>query len=717
MKRKPAIILLSIFTSLSLLVGCEKGTDLNNVSENTVSESIVSENNIDSISQDNASVVDETILIASPESYVAQTHDYIAKDSISIASVSHNTPQEPESSAVYIEPITNVPDDFIKGVDASEVLAIENSGAKYYDADGNEDDVFSILASEGVNYVRLRVWNNPYDLDGNGYGGGNCDIDTAIALGQRATAQSMGVMVDFEYSDFWADSDRQLSPVYWKNFSIDDKAAALYDFTYDSLEALITSGVNVTMVQIGNETNNGMSGETDVDVVALLQKSGSQAVRDISNVYACDIKVCLHYSNSTDYAKIDSICSSLEANEVDYDIMALSYYCYKAGSFDQFSEVATHIKKAYSKDVILAEFAYPYTSNDGDFYTNSTSGTELEPGYTSSVQSQATFIRDTCELAIDSNCLGVFYWGATWIPTIGGNLTNNQLLWETYGCGWATSYAADYDPDYVGNSYGGSMWDNQALFDASGKALASLDAFKYLSVGTICDPRIDYVPNVVVECTVGKDLELPETVPAIFNNRTLNSNVLVTWDEEDVANVDTSSDGEFIIDGMVMGLDGEEIPVTGMLTVGYVNLAQNASFEYGRYNMWDISYEGDTNPTDFQKNGADAYTGDVAFHYSSEEPMEFTISQTVRRLPDGVYMVSVYSQGGDVDETCEMTLFAISGDQEYTIDFMNTSWNDWQHPDIYGIPVTDGTITFGVRIKGCANCWGTLDDFALSQTE
>ena len=95
------------------------------------------------------------------------------------------------SDSLYVEKVENLPEDFIFGMDASCVPALEASGVTYYDYDGNEADVFETLAKSGINYIRVRVWNDPYDEEGNGYGGGNCDIDTAIEIGKRATKYCM----------------------------------------------------------------------------------------------------------------------------------------------------------------------------------------------------------------------------------------------------------------------------------------------------------------------------------------------------------------------------------------------------------------------------------------------------------------------------------------------------------------------------------------------
>lgn len=135
---------------------------------------------------------------------------------------------EEEWSDVFVEPVAGISDDFIRGMDASAVLSVEKSGAKYYGYDGKEQDVFETLAESGVNYIRLRVWNDPYDENGNGYGGGDNDVATAIELGKRATQYGMKVNIDFHYSDFWADPKRQHAPKAWEGMSADEKADSAF---------------------------------------------------------------------------------------------------------------------------------------------------------------------------------------------------------------------------------------------------------------------------------------------------------------------------------------------------------------------------------------------------------------------------------------------------------------------------------------------------------
>ena len=125
-----------------------------------------------------------------------------------------------EESSLYVKKVENLPEDFIFGMDASCVPALERSGVKYYDFEGNEADVYQVLADNGVTHIRVRIWNDPYDASGNGYGGGNCDIDNAIEIGKRATKYGMKLLVNFHYSDFWADPSKQMVPKAWAGLAI-----------------------------------------------------------------------------------------------------------------------------------------------------------------------------------------------------------------------------------------------------------------------------------------------------------------------------------------------------------------------------------------------------------------------------------------------------------------------------------------------------------------
>ena len=618
-------------------------------------------------------------------------------------------PEVPEESTIFVEPVDGISDDFYRGMDASAVLALENSGVKYYNFDGEKQDVFMTLAQAGVNYIRLRVWNDPYDENGNGYGGGNNDVATAIALGQRATKYGMKVCIDFHYSDFWADPKKQFVPKAWEGMDIEEKSDALYNFTLESLTQLLDAGVDVGMVQIGNEINNGMSGETDVANVRKLLTAGSKAVREAAVNSGKEILVAVHYTNIDDMKKLDTLLTGLQVKEIDYDIVGLSFYPYWHGTMDDLKNAITHIRNTYGKKVYVAENAYCYTAEDGDGSANSVEGTDdLAEGYSASVQGQANEVRDVCAAASEAGAEGVFYWEGTWIP-VGPADADNSDLWEKYGSGWASSYASGYDPKDAGQYYGGCSWDNQAMFDFTGHPLASLNVFKYLKYGATAPLAVDSIPAVTVACNIGTDPELPDTVSVIYNDRS-EAQVPVIWNTDDVAAIDTENGGNFTVSGT---LEVGTV-VNAAVTVDRINYVQNPSFEDSDTSMWTVNYSGETDPTDYQVKAADAHSGEVAFHFwSGSADMDFSIEQSFTDLEPGTYELSAFSQGGDLSDDASMELYALVDGRELTAPFKLTTYAEWQNPAIPEIKVTDGSLTIGVRYKCNVNSWGTLDDVTL----
>ena len=628
-----------------------------------------------------------------------------------LAQVEETAGKMPEGE-IYIEPVEGISDDFIRGMDASSVLVEENSGVKYYNFDGEEQDVFQTLAEGGINYIRLRVWNDPFDENGNGYGGGNNDVATAVALGKRATAYGMKVCIDFHYSDFWADPKRQHAPKAWEGMDVTQKCDALYDFTKESLTEILDAGVDVGMVQVGNEINNGMSGETKLENVTQLLHAGCRGVREISEKYQKDISIAIHYTRITDKAQVDSLVANLEKSEMDYDMIGLSFYPFWDGSMSNMQRVVELIQERYGKKVFIAETSYCYTSEDGDGSGNSLVGIDdLAEGYPATVQGQASMVRDVCAAAHEAGALGVFYWEGVWLP-VGEATADNSPVWEKYGSGWASSYAADYDPEDAGLYYGGCSWDNQAMFDFEGYPLESLKVFKYLETGCAAPLKVDSVPALHVTCNVGGELLLPEQADVIYNDRSANKPSAVTWNAAQLAAIDMNAGGVYEVTGSLE--DGTA--VTATVEIKMDNLVRNPSFEDSDTSMWKVTYEGADNPTDYQVNEADAHSGEVAFHFWSEDTeMDFSIEQEFTDLEAGTYQLMTYAQGGDLTEGAAMELYAVTSDGEQTEPFMVTTYKDWKNPTIPQIKVSDGSLTIGVRIRCNPLSWGTVDDFVLNR--
>lgn len=711
-----AVTALSMSLCAGVLSGCDKGTGIDS-NAGSSGNMQVGESSADDLKPETENPESEGESTTQFPVIERKTADEIKINPEKIDVTTFSLPDVPEESGIFVQPIADISDDFIRGMDASAVLAVENSGAKYYGFDGEEQDVFKTLAEAGVNYIRLRVWNDPYDENGNGYGGGNNDVATAIELGKRATQYGMKVCIDFHYSDFWADPAKQYVPKAWKGMNLEQKSDALYDFTVTSLTDILNAGVDVCMVQVGNEINKGMSGETFMSSVAELLKAGSSAVREVSKAAGKDIQVAVHYTDIDKQGEVAKITADLDKYGVDYDIFAMSYYSFWHGSMENMQEMAEYVQDTYGKKVVIAETSYCYTTEDGDGSGNSVSGDgDLVDGYDATVQGQADMLRDICAAADEADIMGVFYWEGTWIP-VGPADADNSSIWEKYGSGWASSYSGSYDPKDAGKYYGGCSWDNQAMFDFTGHPLDSLKVFRELKYGATAPLAVEKVPDVEVSCNVGAELALPETAQVVYNDKTANREVSVVWDAEQTAAIDTNIGGSYKVEGILQDeeLDEEYRTVVANVEVKLINYVVNSGFEDSDTSMWKVTYNGKENPTDYQVNAKDARTGETAFHFWSASEMDFSIEQEVTGLEPGTYQLSAFSQGGDMLSSSVLELYAIADGQEYTQQFELTGYADWKEPAVTDIKLTGDTIVVGVRMKCNGGSWGTVDDFTLNR--
>ncbi|MDE6749401.1 MAG: glycosyl hydrolase 53 family protein [Lachnospiraceae bacterium] len=658
---------------------------------------------------------------------VSEEQQTVVNERTKIEAITYDLPTEAEEAGVYVDPIENLPDDFIRGVDISSIIVEENSGVVFYNEEGVEQDIFQTLAQNGVNYIRVRVWNNPYDENGNGYGGGNNDTATAAVIGARAAKYGMKLCVDYHYSDFWADPNKQMCPKEWDGMAIEDKSEALYQFTRESLTEIINAGAEVGMVQIGNEINNGLSGEIDWGKRRQLLQAGSRAIREISQEMDMDIQIAVHFTDVSDKSGMLANAQKLVDKEIDYDIFAVSYYTFWHGSMENLTEVLSTISKDYGKKVLIAETSYPYTVEDGDGSGNSVSEGDLVAGYPATQQGQVNAVRDVCAAVagVGEAGLGVFYWEPAWIPvgvydgSSADVLKSNQEKWEGFGSGWASSYASEYDPKDAGVYYGGSSWDNQAMFDFEGHPLESLKVFKYLHCGTLVEQVVEKISVDEVYVSIGKEVEMPENVTIIYNDRSTEA-IPVEWYEEQVLNIDTSQAGVHEIWGRI--LDGKETTdemteVCCTVNVENFNYLLNPSFEDADTSMWEITSKS-SDTTDFQEKESDAYSGVMSLHFWSTSEVSFTVEQKITGLEPGTYEFGLYLQGGDAGDNAEMYIYADNGRDNLAAVTGVSGWCNWQNPVISDITVgEDGTLIVGASISCAAKGWGTLDDFYLYKVD
>ncbi len=623
---------------------------------------------------------------------------------------SQDVASQPVEADIFVEKVDGLSDDFIKGVDISSIISLEESGVTFKNEAGEKQDIFQTMNEAGVNYVRVRVWNDPYDSEGRGYGGGNNDLEKAIEIGKRATANGMKLLVDFHYSDFWADPAKQQAPKAWQNLSFEDKKNAVYTYTKDSLQALLDAGVDIGMVQVGNETTGGFVGETDWTKMSELFNQGSKAIREIDS----SILVALHFTNPESTGRYTTISKTLDQNNVDYDVFASSYYPFWHGTLDNLTSVLKNVADTYGKKVMVAETSYTYTAEDGDGHGNTApkdSGQTLN--YPITVQGQATAVRDVIEAVanVGEAGIGVFYWEPAWIP-VGMNLEENKVKWERDGSGWATSFAAEYDPEDAGHWYGGSAVDNQALFDFEGKPLSSLNVFKYVNTGAKAPLEIDVIKDISISAVLGEEITLPDRVTVTYNDGS-EGTATVTWDQPALTQAINNGVGKYVIEGEVEG--GGKVKAN--LQINPQNFVLNPSFEDEDRSMWKIIHKDESVPhATYQQKASDAKSGEYAVHFYSDNAVDFKVEQTITGLEPGYYNLSMFVQGGDAEES-NMFLYAKTSSGEMTEETAVNGWVNWSNPAIEEILVIDGTLTIGANIEADPGAWGTVDDFSLTKVK
>lgn len=610
--------------------------------------------------------------------------------------------------------VENLPDDFIMGMDASSVLAEEASGVKYYNFEGVEQDVFKTLAENGVNYIRVRIWNDPYDENGNGYGGGNCDIDTAVEIGKRATKYGMKLLVNFHYSDFWADPAKQMVPKAWAGMPIEEKTEALYQYTLESLKKLKKAGVDVGMVQIGNETNGAMCGEKIWFNMQYLFQAGAKAVREVFP----EALVALHFANPEKVTHYDDYAKKLAYYNVDYDVFASSYYPFWHGTLENLATVLTGIQENYGKKVMVMETSYAYTPDDTDFNGNTISdGSVVTKNYPYTVQGQARALYDVIDTMASIGGIGVVYWEGTWISVGQNSWEENSAKWEKYGSGWASSYSAKYDPNDAGKYYGGCAWDNQAMFDANGKPLQSLRVFNLVRYGNDVPLKADALEEVIVTSDIGSKIVLPETVNAIMSDGSLQA-VPVEWNttEAELDNMANSGVAKYEITGLADG----EIAKAYISVVEY-NYLTNYSFEDGSLDGWTLTDLAGSDELYVEDKLTDSLSGSWHMHFwsANQNTVEFTLEQAVADLESGKYKFIISIMGGDAGETDIYAYVKINGETVKTAPLGITSYGNWETATVAGIDYSAGDeIVVGIYVKcqGAGNgAWGKIDDALLNK--
>lgn len=348
--------------------------------------------------------------------------------------------------------------DFIKGADISFALQIEDLGGKYFDK-GAPKDILKIFKDYDFNYIRLKLWHTPEEDYNN--------LKKILVMAKRIKDNDLKFLLNFHYSDTWADPGKQIKPKAWQQLSYEVLKDSVYQYTKNVIAALYAQGTLPDMIQIGNEITPGMlwndgrvggSYETSQQWKQLgeLIKSGIQGVRE-SCENGDSVKIMIHLDRGGDNSSCRWFFNNLNNQGVVYDVIGLSFYPWWHGTLNQLKNNLNDLATRYKKDIIVVETAYPWTLKWYDSQSNIVGDeSKLHSGYPATVEGQTQFFKDLISIIKNTNDnkgAGLFYW----------------------------------EPEYISVQPIGSPWENLTLFDFSGNTLSSFNAF--VDVSSVVDAR------------------------------------------------------------------------------------------------------------------------------------------------------------------------------------------------------------------------------------
>lgn len=364
----------------------------------------------------------------------------------------------------------------ILGIDTSTYLEELAHGAKYWDGHRQIDPLDS-FRTNGVDYMRIRVWNDPKSPQGEPYLAGNCDMSNYLRLAGLAKSKGFRILMDLHYSDFWADPGKQMIPKAWVGHDINALTQDVYAFTRNCLETAKSTDVAPDMIQVGNEITNGIlwpvgklerTDGTPAHYANFCQlvEAGCRACREVLP----EAKIVLHLERSNDQTVYQEFFTEMEKAGISYDIIGASYYPYWHGTPEELFE-NLHRCRHFGKELMVMELGYGFTTQAYSLNGNTQrlvidADRAYIPGfsekYPMTPAGQAAFVREFLKQAQANGVAGVFYWEPLWLPG--------------EGICWASEAGQSYIHE-EGKSTA-NEWANQCLFDYDGQKLPAFEEFR-----------------------------------------------------------------------------------------------------------------------------------------------------------------------------------------------------------------------------------------------
>lgn len=549
--------------------------------------------------------------------------------------------------------------EFLNGMDISFLPQLLEQGTKFSDQNGNERNIFELLKENGVNSIRLRIWNEPENVP---QSGGYCNLEHTIALAKKVKQYGMSFFLDFHYSDWWADPAKQEKPKAWKELNFEELKKAVYDYTKEVLLCMEQENVLPDMVQIGNEIRSGMlfpDGEVPhYDRLVELVNAGIRAVRDMDKSHK--IKVVIHLDQGGRYFYLrDWFDQALAAGLDSFDVIGVSYYPFWHGTFAEFKDTLVELIKRYGKPIVVAETAHGWRCTEDGFVGEQQ---ERIAGFPATPEAQKTVIDIVMNITAsleNEMGLGIYYWEPVVIPVEGVG-------------GWSS---------------------NMGIFDEKGIALPTLESFKFERSKIVNKIAKIYLPDKVV-AEIGRPVNLPQNIKVLYYNGSC-PELPVEWDD-----FDNSVPGNILLHGNIPFIDRTiqiEIEIVGKLQENH-NYIPNSNYESGMEG-WSVHCEDQRVKLELRPEFIDPFPAPPVYYMYLESPVNFKMELTneVEGLTPGVYCLEVEYRGTNTTGV-DVKFFAQIDNDNLKETIIYPTDENWVTYTLTDIMINEGKIKFGLNI-------------------
>lgn len=551
--------------------------------------------------------------------------------------------------------------EFQKGMDISFLPELEDKGMKMKDFDGREIGGFELAKKYGVNAIRLRLWNNPENVEeSKGY----CNLADTIAMAKRIKAHQMSFMLNFHYSDYWADPGKQKKPKAWEELDYSKLKEAVFAYTRDTLLTLKQEGVLPEIVQIGNEIRSGLlfpEGELpDYRGMVGLVNAGIQGARAVA---ASDtMKVMIHLDQGGRYFYIKEwFDKAFEAGLEDFDLMGLSYYPFWHGTFTDLKETLNKLVLEYQKPVMIVETAHAWRKSKHGFIDESQERIAGVPATPEGQKKVLDLVMNITASLPDQMGCGVYYWEPLCVP-------------QPEEGGWS---------------------ENMGLLDENGQVLEGIHAFEFNRDKLRSkEPAKVYEPPIL-QLPEGSHPVLPEQLSVLYYDGTLEKRPVI-WES---GLVEEWVEGTYSLEGKI---EGVKEPVQCVIQVFKENpirknLLSDPNWDNG-LTQWELEKSEEQVVAQLFPEFVDPFPAPPLNALRVESPKNFTfyVSQPVDITKEDYYNLQVEYKGTDTTNV-DIRLFIKTPEETFET-MIHPTEHEWGIYEVKQVLCKPGRITVGIKM-------------------